>query len=35
MKERVEFSGGVFTLTSLPEQGTTVQALWPQARTAT
>ena len=34
MKERVEFAGGVFSLTSLPEQGTTVQALWPQARTA-
>jgi len=28
MKERVEFSGGVFTLASLPGQGTTVQALW-------
>ena len=34
MKERVEFSGGVFTLTSLPEQGTTVQALWKPGRTA-
>jgi PAS domain S-box-containing protein len=28
MRERVEFSGGVFTLTSSPGRGTTVHALW-------
>ena len=33
MKERVEFSGGTFTLTSSPGRGTTVQALWQQTST--
>ncbi|MBN2109068.1 MAG: PAS domain S-box protein [Deltaproteobacteria bacterium] len=33
MKERIEFSGGRFILTSSPDQGTTVQALWPPVPT--
>ena len=29
MRERTELSGGIFTLKSIPEQGTSINASWP------